>query len=149
MKEKIEVKWISGVISIWGVSELTIRGDEWHITLSQRDIKLEGIIGTEEQFLAQGSNLKHLYIRFNEQLRGSNRKSSKQVISSNSRLEIGFFEVRYTVLRGKLFYITTVPIYGALYDYAILTPSELYVRTLGRRKVFIQGGQNNMNVYLL
>ncbi|MEB3756806.1 MAG: hypothetical protein GSR79_08125 [Desulfurococcales archaeon] len=148
MKEENILKWITGTVSIYGISELVIEGDKWRIILSQRDIRLEGINGIEEQFNIQGSNLKHFYIQFDEQLKGFNN-SGKPSITSNSRFEKGFFEIRYTALGGKLFYITIVPIYGALYEYIILTPNELYIKTLGRRKIFVQHVKNSMNVYLL
>ncbi|MCE4606059.1 MAG: hypothetical protein F7B59_01830 [Desulfurococcales archaeon] len=149
MREENILEWNMGNVSVHGISELVIEGDKWRITLSQRDIRLEGISGTVEQFNIQGPNLKHFYIQFDEQLKGFDSKHWKHAITSDSRIEAGFFEVRYTVLGGKLFYITIVPIYGALYGYVVLTPNELYIKTLGRRKIFVQHVKNSMNVYLL
>jgi hypothetical protein len=149
MREEIEFRWLTGKVNIHGISELSVIGDGWQTIFSQRDIKLEGIVGAEEEFDIHGSNLKHVYIQFNEQLVGLKNGHFKSIISDSARHEIGFFEVRYTVLGGKLFFLTIVPIYGALYDYAILTPNELYLRTIGRRRIFVKTEERNMIIYLL
>ncbi len=65
-----------------------------------------------------------------------------------ARKDVGLYNVRYTEIEDFSHYLTIIPLHGALYEYAILTPEELYLSTIPRRKTFLQS-QNHENVLYL
>ena len=148
MTDTINVNWPGGELQLKGASELIMNSCRTSMRLSQRDFSLEGTSGFVEEYDCQGSRHKHVYIELEDQITGC--PTEKAGIKGNmSRFEIGFFEARYTVIGGKLYYLTIEPIYGALYDYAIITPNSIYFRTLSRRKIYSSRQAKMIDLYFV
>jgi hypothetical protein len=149
MTDSIYVNWPGGKLRLKGASELIIDGCRISMRFSQRDFSLDGTSGFVEEYFYEGSRHKHVYIELEDQIAGCPAEKPGTEKSSKFRFEIGFFDVRYTMIGGKLYYLTIEPIYGALYDYAIITPNNVYFSTLSRRKIFQNRRENTLDLYFV
>ncbi len=147
--DTIRVNWPGGEVQLRGASELVMNSCHTSMRFSQRDFSLEGTSGFVEEYDYQGSRHKHVYIELEDQMTGCPTGRAGLKRGNKTRFEIGFFEARYTVIGGKLYYLTIEPVYGALYDYAIITPNSVYFRTLSRRKIFSNRRAKMLDLYFV
>ena len=143
MGRSLSFEWEKGFIRVKYDRELIIEAENCRITLSQREIDIEGLfMNYTEHFMDKRGDKKVVYINFAFPLRGISKEKIKELIISNGDFSLGPFGISYTKLGGIGVYITFYLPPGFLYETAVLTRDKLALFTLGRRQIYVldEGG---------
>ncbi|GAB6147772.1 hypothetical protein JCM10135_03130 [Stetteria hydrogenophila] len=117
---------------------LVVEAGNSRITLLPREVDIDGLYyGLSEHFLDGRQERKGIYIHFAFPLRGKSGGTPPALMLSSTELGVGPFGVVYTVLDGVEYYLTVHPPPGFLYDYAVITTRCMFLKTLGRRQVYV------------
>jgi hypothetical protein len=121
-----------------GALRLAVSSDVLEVTAANANIvfELRSVI-VEAKYTykkdVEGANKRNLYIGFAEEI----KPLEAPRVDIASRNYIGYFEVIYTDLEFER-YLTVITPASFLYDYVVLTSSELMLQMSPRRKVYFE-----------
>ena len=134
------LKWWKGYVDVSIDSgDLVITGQDWEIAFSQREVYVEGIRFQLYEYELGGSRRpasKSLIARFSERARGAGSPRGDMLKTSIWRNVASSFELRYTSLDPVDWFVSVIPLYARIWDYAIVSSRLLLFKTLIKRRVF-------------
>ena len=150
MGRSLSFSWEKGFIRVRYDKALTIKAENCRITLSQREIDIEGLfMNYTEHLIDRRGDKKVIYINFAFPLKGISKEKVKELIISNGDFSLGPFGISYTKLGGIATYITFYMPPGFLYETAVLTRDKLALFTLGRRQIYVLDEGRGKKKFLL
>ncbi|MEM4511905.1 MAG: hypothetical protein QXK97_01190 [Acidilobaceae archaeon] len=146
-ENSIALKWVEGYALVsMKRGSITLDFENASISLTEREIEVSEIRVNVRQYDRRDSTL--IYLDFEEQLVG---RRLEQVAKSSDRVDFTLDSciISYTRIGELGYYITIQASTGFLYDFVIVTPYMVAIKTRYRRRAYIMSSDSSTKIFLV